>query len=65
MRRRYVEITRELGRQLKKRKEALVLSGAVLDTEGLDEDVLELASYSDDGTAEIRRWTNDVQRNAC
>ena len=39
MRRKYVEITKALTRELKKRNEALVLSGGVLDTEGLDEEV--------------------------
>ena len=34
-----MEVTRESRRELKKRKEALVLSGGVLDIEGLDEDV--------------------------
>ena len=38
MRRKYTEVTRELRKELKKRTEALALSGGVKDTEGLDEE---------------------------
>ena len=50
-------------RELKKRQEALVLTGGVLDTEGLDDDLQELFRYKDDGTGEVHRWINDVQSN--
>ena len=38
-----------------------MLSGGVLDTECLDEDVQELFRYKGDGTVEVHRWVNDVQ----
>ena len=63
IRRKCLGVTRDLRRELEKRKHALVVSGAVLDTEGLDEAAQELFRYRDDGTVEVRRWIPDVQRN--
>ena len=45
-----MEVTRDLRRELKKRNDALVLSGGELDTGGLAEDVQELFRCKDDGT---------------
>ena len=42
LRRKHIEATKEFKEDLKRRKEALVVSGGVLDTEGLEEDVQEL-----------------------
>ena len=36
MRRKYIEATKKLKNALERRKEALVLSGGALDTEGLE-----------------------------
>ena len=47
-----------------KRKDALVLLGGVLDTDGLDADVQGLFRCKDGGTVEVHRWINDVQWNA-
>ena len=40
-----------------------MLSGGVLNTEGLDEEVQELFRYKDDGMVKVVRWINDVQSN--
>ena len=58
-----METTKDLKRELKKRKEALVLSGGELDTEGVSEDVKELFSYKDDRALEVHKWINGVQWN--
>ena len=42
MRRKYIEATGELKEDLRRRKEALVVSGRFLDTEDLEEDAQEL-----------------------
>ena len=41
-----------------------MLSGGVLDTDGLDADVQGLFRCKDGGTVEVHRWINDVQWNA-
>ena len=60
MRRKYVEITKDLKRELKRRVEDLVLNGGKLDTEGLREEVQDLPRHRDDGTVDVRKWFNDV-----
>ena len=64
MRRKYMEVTRDMTRELKKRKDALVRSGGVWTQKAFDEDVQELFRYKDDGTVEVHRCINDVQWNA-
>ena len=50
-RRKYLEVTSDLRRELKKWNGALVVSGGVLDTEGMDEDGQDLFRHADTG-----RW---------
>ena len=47
MRRKYIDATRELKEDQRRRKAALVVSGGVFDTEGLEGDVQELCRYKD------------------
>ena len=56
-----VDVTKDFREDLKKRKDAPVLSGRELDTVGLDEDVQELFRCKDDGTVELYKWISDVQ----
>ena len=60
MRRTHMEVTKDRARELKERKDALVLSGGELDTEGLDEDVQEPFRYEDDGTVETSMMFNGI-----
>ena len=45
----------------KEKKEPLVISGGVLDTEGLEE---ELFRHKDGGTVVVHKWITDVRYNA-
>ena len=60
MRRKYIEATKELINDLKKRKEALVVSGGTLDTEGLRDDVQNVLRYTEGDTVEVRNWIMEV-----
>ena len=60
MRRKYIEATKELINDLKKRKEALVVSGGTLDTEGLRDDVQNVLRYTEGDTVEVRNWITEV-----
>ena len=64
IRRKYIEVSQELKEDLRKRKEALVVSGGALDTEGLEEDVREKFRCKDDGTKVVHRLIPDVRYNA-
>ena len=56
MRRKYIEATKELDGDLKRIKEALVVSGGAPGTEGL-EDVQELFRYKQETV--VHRWITD------
>ena len=65
MRRTYIEATERIeGRFSKSRKEALVVSGGALDTEGLEEDVQTLFRYEEDGTVGVHKWITEVPYDA-
>ena len=53
MRRKYVDVHARVQREMK-RREALVLSGGEMDSQGLVEDVHELFRYKDDGTVDVQ-----------
>ena len=55
MRRGYNEATQELQKELQRRKEAFLVSGGILDTEGL-EDVQNVLRFKEDCTVEVHRW---------
>ena len=59
----YIEATKELEEDMKRRKEELVVSGGVLDT--VEEDVNELFRNMDDGTVAMHKWITDVRDHAC
>ena len=52
MRRRYIEATKELKKDLKSGKEAILASGGTFDMEGLENHVENLLLYRRDGTFE-------------
>ena len=60
-----MEATKELKGDLKRRKEALVVSGGALHMEDLEDDVQKLFRFKDDGTVAVHRWITNVGYDAC
>ena len=45
---------------LKKRKESLMVSGGILVTDGVEDDVQNLLCYEEGGTVEVHPWIREV-----
>ena len=56
MRKKYWEVTQDSTRELRRRKEEMVLNGGELNTEDLSEEVQELPRRRNDGTVDVRNW---------
>ena len=64
VRRTCFEVTKDLKRELKRRKKELVLNGEELDTDDQSEEMQELLRHRDDGTVEVRKRVIGVQGNS-
>ena len=62
--RRYVQATKELRGELKRRSGEAIFSRRTLNLEVLMEDVEALLRYREDGTVEVHRWITELPHHA-